>query len=180
MHTRNPKTLAEYDASDLIGINTIIRNAAIEITEDDGDISIEIPNIETASVAAAMSRCLMPVRILAHELRTIRHIVGMTAAELGRAMDPKTSPETVSRWENGKQPMGGYAEKVFRLIVCERLKEHAPGVDYTDGAIAKLKVMDPWRAKPDYKVPPVVLERVRVRSDHRETVSAWAELDKAA
>lgn len=181
MHARTTKTLAEYDVSNLIGLRVIIHNAVIEMTDEDGEVSIEVPDIETASAAAAMARCLMPIRIVAHELRAIRRIAGMTAAELARAMDPKTSPETMSRWENDKQPMGGYAEKVFRLVICERIKDQVPGIDYTDGAIANLTVLDPWRSDPTYEVPHIVMERVRVRSEHKETVCAWTtELDKAA
>lgn len=181
MHTRTTKMLAEHDVSDLIGLNVIVHNAAVEITEDDGEVSIELPDGETASAAAAIARCLMPVRILPSEMRAVRRIAEMTAAELAHAMDPKSSPETISRWENGKQPMGGYAEKVFRLVICERLKGRAPGIDYTDGAIANLTVLDPWKNDPDYKVPSIVMERVRVRSEHKETVCAWAtEMDRVA
>jgi hypothetical protein len=90
--------------------------------------------------------------------------------------------ETISRWENEKQLMGGYAEKVFRLVVCEALHKDAPGVDYQASMIANLRVIDPWRADPAFVMPPLVFDCVKVRDDDRRLIDAWApeELSIAA
>jgi len=173
MDAQTTKTLANHDVSDLIGLHVVVIGVAVEKTNEAGETCIEIPNIEEASAAAAVARCLMQERLRGNEIKAIRRIAGMTAAEMAEKMDTKASPETLSRWENEKQPMGGYAEKVFRLVVCDLLHKLAPGVKYTDGSIAQLVLLDPWRVDPDYKVPPVVLERVRMLSEDRALINAW-------
>jgi DNA-binding transcriptional regulator YiaG len=179
MNAQTPNTHAEHDVSDLIGLKVVVINAAIEVTDKDGETTIQVPNIEKASAAAALARCLMPVRLRGHELKAIRRIAGMTASQLSESMDG-ASIETVSRWENEKQAIGGYAEKVFRLVMCERLREKAPAISYEDGMIARLKVVDPWRENPNYEIPAIQIERVRMKIDH-SLIDAWgSEIDKIA
>jgi DNA-binding transcriptional regulator YiaG len=179
MNFQTSHTYAVHDVSDLIGLKVIVMNAAIEMTDEDGETSIRVPDIQTASAAAALARCLMPVRLRGHELKAIRRILGMTAAQLAESMDG-ASIETVSRWENEKQAIGGYAEKVFRLVMCERLRERAPAISYEDGMIARLKLVDPWRENPDYEIPAIQIERVRMKVDH-SVINAWsAGIDKIA
>jgi len=173
------QTLEMHDVSDLIGLRVIVANAVQEVIDDDNETSVEVPDIESLSAAAAVVRCLTPIRLLGAELRAIRKIAGWTAAELAAKMGEKTSWETISRWENEKQPMGGYAEKVFRLVVCEALKEEARGVGYEAGAIAKLIVIDPWRTDQEFRVPPMVFDRVKVR-ENRAMVNLWEPEQKAA
>ncbi len=167
------QTLEEHDVTDLIGLRVVVANTAQEITDEDGDVCYEIPDLEALSAAAAVARCLGPVRLSGDELRAIRKIAGWTAADLAGKMGEKTSPETISRWENEKQPMGGYAEKVFRLVICEELKDKAPGVAYEGAAIAKLIVVDPWRANADYVLPHLAFERVRIRRPRDGIIDAW-------
>jgi transcriptional regulator with XRE-family HTH domain len=134
--------------------------------------------------AAAMARCLLAVSLRGSELRTIRRIVGWKASELAEHMDVQASPQTVSRWENDKQKMGGYAQKLFRLNVCEALKDRAPGIAYSAGDVARLRVRDPWRNNQSYQVPPVVLEWMKVQAQDRKLIKAYVddrpELPKAA
>lgn len=180
MAARNKKTLDEHDVSDLVGLNVVVSQAAHEVVDEAGDVSVEVDDLLTLAAAAAVTRCLMPMRLRGTELRNIRKIAGFTAVGLAEEMGEKTSPETVSRWENEKQPMGGYAEKVFRLVICERLRERAPGVGYRDGMIAALRQIDPWRVEPDYVVPTIMMQRVRVRNDQCDLIEAWIEEPKAA
>lgn len=175
MNAFTKQTLPEHDVSDLVGLRVIVKDAAIRGVDGEGEETIEIPHLSTLSAAAAVARCLMPIRLRGAELRAIRRITGMTAAEMAKRMGDKTSPETLSRWENEKQPMGGYAEKVFRLVVCEELKVKAPGVAYGDGAIARLNVLDPWRADPTYVVPHIVAGLVKIKSSDSPLVDAWAD-----
>jgi transcriptional regulator with XRE-family HTH domain len=109
-------------------------------------------------------------------LRAMRRIAGLTAQDMAEKMGEKTSAETLSRWENEKQPMGGYAEKVFRLVICDELRNRARGVPYHDGAIARLVVVDPWRADAEFEVPAIVVSRVKMRSEvDRSIIEAWAD-----
>jgi DNA-binding transcriptional regulator YiaG len=166
-----PKTINEYDASTLVGLKVIARHAAV--VSSDEEETVELPKLQELMATAAIARCLMPPRLRGREIKAIRKIMRMTLAELADGMDSKTAVETVSRWESEAQLMGGYAEKVLRLLVCERLHEKAPGIAYDGSMISALKQIDPWRADPDYELPAIEIEFVRVRQNgHVE--EAWA------
>jgi DNA-binding transcriptional regulator YiaG len=155
-------TLDTYDATPHVGIRTIVCNAAIERVDDDGEETIEIPKLRELRAAAAIMRCLMPVKLQGWEIRALRKILNMTLTDLAGRLDERTAVETVSRWEAG-QPMGAYADKVFRLLVCETLKTDAPGIEYNGAMLANLKVVDPFKADPDFELTPVVLMLIRLK-----------------
>lgn len=182
VNTLAARTLERADVSDLIGLRVVVLNAAREISENGGETSIEIPDLEALSAAAALARALLPVRLRGRELRAIRHITRLTAAELAERMGDKTSPETISRWENEKQPMSGYAEKVYRLVMCEALRHRALGIGYEDGMIARMTLYDPWRADPGYEVPVLEFEHVRMLAARTQPpIEVWsAGLPRAA
>jgi DNA-binding transcriptional regulator YiaG len=157
------KVLPVYDATVFVGLRTIVYNAAIERVEDDGEMTVELPKLHELAAAAAVARCLMPIKLRGAEIRAMRRIMKMTLADLAESLDGKTAIETISRWESEAQPMGGYAEKVFRLVVCEQLKTEAPGIDYNASMIAHLTVHDPWRVDTNYQVPAVELSLVQLK-----------------
>lgn len=157
----NSNAMHEYDATSLIGLHVIARHAAVKAGDGD-DETVELPKLDELMAAAAVTRCLMPERLRGHEVRAMRKILRMTLADLASSLDEKTAVETVSRWEKD-QPMGGYAEKVLRLFICSKLKDRAPGINYDAEMIAYLKQVDPWRANPDYELPAIELELVRLK-----------------
>lgn len=55
-------------------------------------------------------------RLVGAEVRFLRVHLGLISAELARRMG--VSPETVSRWENGKDTMGPVADRLLRLMVA--------------------------------------------------------------
>jgi transcriptional regulator with XRE-family HTH domain len=122
--------------------------------------------------SAAMWRCLCPARLRGHEIKAVRKIMGLTLSELAKKLGEKTAVETISRWESEVQPVGGYAEKLVRLLVCETLKDKAPGIDYDGSLIANLPVIDPWMADPDFELPPMEFGMVRVR-ERGSLIDAW-------
>lgn len=130
--------LKDYDASKLIGLNVRLLNIA-QTYEDDGEPCLVIPDLRKVSRTAALSRCLIPLSLEGWELKNIRKIMGLGAAELAERME--VAPETLSRWENGKQDMGGFVEKVFRMIVCEALKHDCPGIDYDSATIPNMRLL---------------------------------------
>lgn len=75
------KAIDSYDVTNLIGLRAIVVNAAQEV-EENGEISIEVPDIESLAKAAAMARCLMPLSLTSKELKNIRKIIGWSASEL--------------------------------------------------------------------------------------------------
>lgn len=178
------KAIDSYDVTNLIGLRAIVVNAAQEV-EENGEISIEVPDIESLAKAAAMARCLMPLSLTSKELKNIRKIIGWSASELAEKMGDKTNISTVSRWENNRQNMGGYAEKVFRLIVCEYLKNDCPGVNYECRNIAELHIMSIDRVKNEassnIEIPCIKFDRVKVKVCNKSSVDAWEnELPLAA
>jgi DNA-binding transcriptional regulator YiaG len=168
------KHLEDYDASALVGLHTIVCDAAIERVDTSGERTVEVPKLRELSASAAVSRCLMPIRLRGAEIKAMRKIMRLTLGDLAKRLDDRTAPETISRWESEAQPMGGYAEKILRLLVCEELKKEAPGIDYDGSKIAHLKVVDPWRADSNYKAPPVTLTYMPMRVDHT-VIEAWNE-----
>jgi len=133
------KLLGEYDASVEIGLPvTLVDTVRIEVDED-GDELIHIPRQKELIATVAMSIALDPLALSGKELRFLREAVDMTGKEFAEAIDCR--PEVLSRWENDKQQMGGYVEKVIRQLVCEELKAEAPGVAYEPAAIPRLKIM---------------------------------------
>ena len=175
-HGRNEimKHLKEYDVSTLVGLHAVVCDAAIERVDERGDVSVEIPKLRELSASVAIARCLMPIRLRGKEIKSMRKILRLTLAEMAKKLDERTAPETVSRWESDAQPMGGYAEKILRLLVCEELKKEAPGIEYDGSKIAHLNVSDPWRSDADYIVPAIVLNYMPMRVEHT-VIEAWNE-----
>jgi DNA-binding transcriptional regulator YiaG len=170
-----PQIIREYDTTTLVGLRSIVRDAAVY---DDTDDTVEVPNLDDLMATAAVTRALMPIRLRGAEMKAMRKIMGFTLAELASKLDEKTAVETVSRWESG-QPMGGYAEKLFRLLVCETLKHRAPGIAYDGSMIAHLKVVDPWLSDPEYEVPTLEFSLIRVR-ESGVMRDAWSAPREAA
>lgn len=168
-------TLAVYDATVFVGLRTVVYDAAIEHLEEDGERTIELPKMPELLASAAVARCLLPVRLRGHEIKAMRRIMKLTLAAMAKRLDEKTAAETVSRWESEAQPMGGYAEKLLRLLVCEEVRKNAPGIQYNASMIANLKVRDPWRANTDYAVPPVELWLLPLKESTGTIIEAWNE-----
>lgn len=154
---RIERVLDSYDATPHVGLHTIVCNAAIERVDDDGEETIELPKQRELRASVAVVRCLMPIKLRGWEIKAMRKIMELTLADLAKRLDERTATETVSRWEADAQPMGGYAEKILRLLVCEELSKDAPGIGYNARMISDLKIRDPWKADPEFKLPPIVL-----------------------
>jgi len=168
------RVLPEYDATTLVGLRTTVRQAAIERTNEDGEVTIELPKLPELLASAAVVRCLVPIRLRGSELKAIRKILNLTLNEMAKSLDERTAAETVSRWESEAQPMGGYAEKLFRLLVCERLQKQAPGIEYKASMIPNLKVIDPWRLDASRELPQVVLCLIHLKEESGSIIDAWA------
>lgn len=166
------RTLDTYDATTLVGLKTVVLNAAIERKEEDGDTTIEVPMLRELMATAAVARCLFPLRLKGSEIKAIRKIMKMTAGELAKKLDERTAPETISRWESDAQPMGGYAEKVMRLIVCEHLRDEAPGIDYKASMISEMRIIDPGRLGEELIAPELVFGLVKLKQEGHVT-DAW-------
>ena len=168
------KIIEEYDATPLVGLHTVVISAAMEREDEDGEKIIELPKLRELIASAAILRCLMPIRLRGSEVKAMRKAMRMTLAELARKLDARTAPETVSRWETETQPMGAYVEKLLRLLVCETLRESAPGIEYNASMIVNLTVLDPWTTDAAYTVPPVRLVYTKIKQHAGPVIDAWA------
>ena len=176
------EVLDRYDASHLIGLNVVVVNAARRTIDEEGEEFIEVPRVDELAKAVAVARCLIPVRLRGAEIRAVRHILDLTGREMAKKMDDM-APETLSRWESGAQPMGGYAEKVFRLLVCEELKAETRGVRYAAKMIADMHVVDPWQVDSSWEVPPLEAELITMVLEdrqERELMDAWKTTERQA
>lgn len=171
-----PQIMKEYDVTTMVGLNTVVHGAVLFNESDD---TVEVPNLNELMATAAVTRALVPIRLRGAEMKAMRKIMGCTLADLAGKLDGKTAVETISRWESEAQPMGGYAEKLFRLLVCETLKERAPGIAYDGSMIAHLKVVDPWMGNPEFEVPPLHFCQVRLK-ERGVMRDAWSQPREAA
>jgi DNA-binding transcriptional regulator YiaG len=172
--------LETYDATPHVGLRTIVCDAAIERVDADGEETIELPKQRQLRASAAVVRCLTPVKLRGWEIRAMRKILGLTLADLAKKLDERTAIETVSRWESDAQPMGGYAEKILRLHVCEELRKDAPAIEYNASMITALRLSDPWKADPDYDLPPVVLTLIKLKEQSSGSIiETWNDKQAA-
>ena len=164
----------------LIGLRTYIYNGVIKGTDQNGEVTFEIPKLRQLVAAAAVSRCLMGLRLRGWELKALRKAMGMTLEEMANRLGERTAVETVSRWESEVRPMGGYAEKLLRLVVCEELSKEAPGISYNGSMIAHLRVRDPWMVEKEFEVPYVHLALTLMKEPSGSVDKVYTEQREAA
>src|SRR5262245_34296091 len=67
-----------YDATPLVGLRTLVRNAVIEKQDQNGEITVEVPKLRELLAAATIMRCLMPTRLRGAEVKAMRKAMKMT------------------------------------------------------------------------------------------------------
>lgn len=170
--TNEVKIFDEYNASDIIGLNVILLNCVKEYCDDEGDKCISIPDMRSLSYTAAMTRCLINIPFNGKEIRNIRKIVGWSVKDMEKKLEIKA--ETISRWENDKYKMGGYVEKVFRIAVCEELKDKCKNVDYSTNDITYMKI------KRNYENVCMMFSRIKMKIERGPSEITWEASQKAA
>lgn len=81
-----------------------------------GEAEIAIPRIEALNRSIGAALISKPGRLTGDEVRFLRKSLGWSARTFAARMG--TSPETVSRWENGKQRMAQTSERLLRVLVA--------------------------------------------------------------
>ncbi len=74
-----------------------------------------VPDVDVLTRAVAMAIVGKRQRLLSSEIRFLRRQLGLSGIDL--AMHLGTTPESVSRWEHGRTPMGTTADRLLRLMV---------------------------------------------------------------
>lgn len=163
---KNIKKIEEFDATYLVGINVILLDCVEEIYKK-GRKFIRVPDIELLSYTSAMLRCLVDVSFNGSEIKNIRKILGWSVKDLEKKL--KIRSETISRWENDKHTMGGYVEQIFRIHVCEELKDKCFGIDYNAKKIINMKIK-----KQTDKIY-LKLSRVKMKEHNKPSSLVWEE-----
>lgn len=134
------ENLVEVYHDDLMGIPLILVDSIYQtVCEECGVIlSTTIPNQEELIAAVAVLRINDPLKLNGAEIKFLRKALGKTAKELADALEVTST--TVSRWENGKDPIGPTSEKLLRLIVGDELCESAPAIDFDPAEIVHMRI----------------------------------------
>ncbi|MBI4918218.1 MAG: type II toxin-antitoxin system MqsA family antitoxin [Acidobacteria bacterium] len=92
-----------------------------------GAHEVAIPRIEELHRVIALAVISKSGRLAAPEIRFLRKFLDWSGAELARHVGVDVA--TVSRWENGQQPMGPIADRLLRMIVGCRQPDQGYSVE---------------------------------------------------
>ena len=119
-----------------------------------GERAVAIPRIDELHRVLALAVIHKSARLAPQEVRFLRKYLGWSGSDFARHMG--VAPETVSRWENGKEPMGPVADRLLRLMVAhgkpieEYPLEALTGVAKDDAEPGRLEAFvhgSTWHAK---------------------------------
>ncbi|MDD5310087.1 MAG: helix-turn-helix domain-containing protein [Deltaproteobacteria bacterium] len=97
-----------------------------------GEHEVVIPRIEDLHQVIAMAVVAKKSRLMPAEVKFLRKHLGWSGADFARHMG--VAAETVSRWENGREPMGAVADRLLRLLIATK----SPDRDYAIDTLAEL------------------------------------------
>lgn len=113
--------------------NVTLLNLEVRRCPECGDRQTVIPDIEGLHRLLAKAIVGKPSRLTPDEIRFLRKSLGWSSADFARRMG--VTPESVSRWENGRERMGATAERLLRLMVVHS----SPVSDYSLDTLADLR-----------------------------------------
>jgi putative zinc finger/helix-turn-helix YgiT family protein len=135
--TRGPY---RYNNSGLPGV--VLLGVEVRRCRKCGAEEVAIPRIEELHRLMAQAVIRHPHRLLPAEVKYLRKWLGWSGVDFARHMG--ATPETVSRWEQGRVPMGPQADRLLRLMITTR----APVDDYTLEALTTIREKAPSRPAP--------------------------------
>ena len=138
-------------------------------------MSTTIPDLEGLIAAVAVTRVIHDLKLNGGEIRFLRKAVAMTARTLADRLE--VTPETVSRWENGKDPIGPTSEKLLRLIVGDELSQKAPAIDFDSAEIVRMRIQS-VRLHDEHLV--IAMKLVEVKLHRQPLTPHWGEKKVAA
>jgi transcriptional regulator with XRE-family HTH domain len=127
------RVLPRYEEKGLgLPYPVVLINAAEEHSDAAGNVlGVSVPDFEGLAAAVAIARAFLPVELTGSEVRFMRKVIGMSAKDFAEAL--KLDPASLSRWENNKQTLGGWAESQVRLatvaIVAQRIPSLKPDME---------------------------------------------------
>ena len=109
-----------------------------DVTRD--RIGISVPDLEGLAVAVAVARVLLPVHLTGKEVRFLRNVLDMTGRQMAEAID--IDPCNLSKWENDKAPLGGWADKQVRLITIVALSDRVPHLSLDKKSVISMNIVN--------------------------------------
>lgn len=98
--------------------NIILKNIPIFICSQCGEEEFIIQNMEGLHNLIATIVASQVFRLLPEEIRLLRTHLGFSGVDFARAID--VTPESVSRWETGKEKMSLSLERFLRTLILYR------------------------------------------------------------
>ena len=161
----------QYEETSL-GLPVVLMNAVeIKRCPNCGEIlSVKIPDLQNLIAAMGVMRVGNPLKLAAMDIKFLRKALNITARELADRLE--VSPETISRWENGKDVIGPANEKLLRLIVGDALTSDAPAIDFDPDAIINMRVEIARSADGEDRAP-MCFERIRFKRPAHPKEDQW-------
>jgi putative zinc finger/helix-turn-helix YgiT family protein len=129
-----------YTDSGLPGV--VLLGVEVRRCQKCGAEEVGIPRIEDLHRLMAQAVIRRPHRLAPAEIKYVRKWLGWSGVDFARHMG--TTPETVSRWEQGRVPMSPQADRLLRLMVTTR----APVAEYSLDSLATISDKTPLRPAP--------------------------------
>lgn len=85
-----------------------------------GEEEIVIPSIEELHKLIANLVAQKKQRLAPEEIRFLRSYLGFSGADFARTIG--VTPESVSKWENGRESMLAPSEKLLRVLILSQVK----------------------------------------------------------
>jgi transcriptional regulator with XRE-family HTH domain len=126
----------KYDCS---GISVVLTNSVFEFSCEKCLAKFEIiRDLEGLGAAIAVGRVLSPVKLNGKEIRFLRKALGLKAMELASKIE--TTPETLSRYEQDKMPIGLKYERQLRMLVAATLSKKVPAINIDMLSILSMEI----------------------------------------
>jgi DNA-binding transcriptional regulator YiaG len=164
----NSRELIYEHQDKILGYPVVLHRAVERKTCECGHKVDFTPDVPGLMAAVAAYRILMPHKLNGLEIKKIRKATGLKGIELSDKLS--VTPETISRWENDKEPIRVEAERGLRLKLLSILsaRTHVFREDYE--ALISLEI-NPIRP---IKWPEMHFHWVKVRDiDKRNVEPQW-------
>lgn len=137
--------------------NVLLKDVEIRRCPSCGAQEVPLPRVVELHRAIALALVHKPARFLGAEVRYLRKYLGWSGVDFASHMG--VNPETVSRWENGKEVISSTSDRLLRLIVVRSW----PVEDYSVDDLAKID---------DRRDPPPAHVELRVQNRHWRPAAA--------
>jgi len=95
--------------------NVVLQDVEVRSCPLCGDQQVVLPRVTDLHRAIALAVVRTNARLSGEEVRFLRKYMGFSGTDFAARMG--VDPSTVSRWENGHEPIGSLADRLLRLMV---------------------------------------------------------------